>query len=52
MLEINVLFQGVSKIIQQVQGQVKQSINTAMLQSYWQIGRLIVEHEQQGGATS
>ena len=49
MAEINVLFQDVSKIIQQAQGKVKQNINTAMLQSYWQIGRLIVEHEQQGG---
>lgn len=25
-----------------------QAVNSAMVQSYWQIGRLIVEHEQQG----
>ncbi|MCF6317683.1 MAG: PDDEXK nuclease domain-containing protein [Proteobacteria bacterium] len=35
-------------LIQKTQSQVKQSINTAMLQSYWHIGRLIVEHEQNG----
>ncbi len=35
-------------LIQKTQSQVKQSINTAMLQSYWHIGRLIVEYEQNG----
>jgi len=25
-------------------------VNTAMVQSYWEIGRLIVEHEQQGNS--
>lgn len=25
-----------------------QAVNSAMVQSYWQVGRLIVEHEQQG----
>ncbi|EHK61130.1 DUF1016 N-terminal domain-containing protein [Halomonas sp. GFAJ-1] len=23
-------------------------MNTAMVQSYWEVGRLVVEHEQQG----
>ncbi len=27
---------------------IKQAVNTAMVQAYWQIGRLIVEDEQQG----
>ena len=27
-----------------------QTVNTAMVQTYWQVGRLIVEHEQQGQA--
>ena len=27
-----------------------QTVNTVMVQTYWQVGRLIVEHEQQGQA--
>lgn len=41
----------VSEITQQVEqarGQVHQAMNTAMVQSYWEVGRLIVEHKQQG----
>lgn len=34
--------------IEVARGQVRQAVNRAMVQSYWQIGRLIVEHEQQG----
>ncbi|MDI1293447.1 MAG: PDDEXK nuclease domain-containing protein [Methylobacter sp.] len=29
---------------------VVQAVNSAMVQTYWQIGRLIIEHEQQGQA--
>ncbi len=42
------LFIDIARIIEQARGQVRQSINTAMVDSYWQIGRLIVEHEQNG----
>lgn len=35
-------------IIQQARTQVHYAVNTAMVQAYWQIGRLIVEHEQKG----
>ncbi|MDQ6953459.1 MAG: PDDEXK nuclease domain-containing protein [Mariprofundaceae bacterium] len=42
------LFQHIADVIQQAHSQVRQTVNVAMLQSYWQIGRLIVEHEQQG----
>jgi len=42
------LLQAVSQVIQQARQQVQQSINSAMVQCYWQVGRLIVEHEQQG----
>lgn len=38
----------IAHIIEQARGQVRQAVNFAMVQSYWQIGRLIVEHEQQG----
>lgn len=44
------LFIDIARIIEQVRGQIRQSINTAMVDSYWQIGRLIVEHEQNGEA--
>jgi len=44
------LFQNIAEIIKQARHQVQQSVNHAMVQSYWQIGRLIVEHEQQGNA--
>lgn len=46
---------GLSKLVDAIAGQieqarnhVRQSVNSAMVQSYWQIGRLIVEDEQQG----
>jgi hypothetical protein len=34
--------------IQQSRQQVQQAVNSAMVQCYWEIGRLIVEHEQHG----
>ena len=34
--------------IEQARSQVRQAVNSAMVAGYWQIGRLIVEHEQQG----
>ncbi|WP_232216318.1 DUF1016 N-terminal domain-containing protein [Methylobacter marinus] len=44
--ELAPLFSDIAVIVQQVQ----QAVNSAMVQCYWQIGRLIVEHEQQGQA--
>lgn len=40
----------IGAVIQQARGVLVQQVNTAMVQSYWQIGRLIVEHEQHGQA--
>jgi len=40
----------IASIIQQARSHVRQSVNSAMVASYWEIGRLIVEHEQQGSA--
>lgn len=34
--------------IEQARGQLRQAVNSLMVQSYWEIGRLIVEDEQQG----
>ena len=42
------LVSAMTQQIEQARGQVRQAVNTAMVQSYWEIGRLIVEHEQQG----
>lgn len=44
------LLTDIAAVIQQSRQQVQQAVNSAMVQCYWQIGRLIVEHEQQGQA--
>ncbi|MDH2925706.1 PDDEXK nuclease domain-containing protein [Lonepinella koalarum] len=44
----NTLFSQIAEIIHQARNQVRQTVNVAMVQSYWEIGRLIVENEQQG----
>ncbi|MCL2590990.1 MAG: PDDEXK nuclease domain-containing protein [Betaproteobacteria bacterium] len=38
----------IAEVVEQARGHVRQSVNQAMVASYWKIGRLIVEHEQQG----
>lgn len=43
-----VLFQQISGLVQQARRQLQRSVNSAMAHTYWQIGRLIIEHEQQG----
>ncbi len=45
-----VLTTRIAEVIQQARGHLRQSVNQAMVASYWEIGRLIVEHEQQGQA--
>ncbi len=44
------LLQEIAEIIQQARSQVRQAVNQAMVQCYWQIGCLIVEHEQHGNS--
>jgi len=44
------LFEDIREIIRQGRNKAKQSIDLAMVQSYWLIGRRIVEDEQQGEA--
>lgn len=44
------LVSAIAQQIEQARGQVRQAVNTAMVQSYWEIGRLIIEHEQQGNS--
>jgi len=42
------LYQRVAEILEQARGQVARTVNTAMVQAYWHIGREIVEVEQAG----
>jgi hypothetical protein len=42
------LYQAITQVVQQAQQQVRQVVNQQMVQAYWRIGHLIVEHEQQG----
>ncbi|MDH2997693.1 hypothetical protein A1D22_08185 [Pasteurellaceae bacterium LFhippo2] len=42
------LIGNIAKIIEQARSQVRQTVNSVMVQSYWEIGRLLVEDEQQG----
>lgn len=44
----SVLYEQISTLVEQSRQQVQQTINTTMVQTYWQIGCLIVEGEQQG----
>src|SRR5450830_951107 len=43
-----VLYQGIRDVLLAARTQVRQTVNTTMVQAYWQIGRLIVEDEQGG----
>lgn len=47
---LSTLVEQIAHAIDQARRQVRQSVNSAMVASYWEIGRLIVEHEQQGEA--
>jgi predicted nuclease of restriction endonuclease-like (RecB) superfamily len=42
------LFDGIRSLLLAAKSQVRQTVNTAMVQTYWHIGRLIVEDEQGG----
>lgn len=44
----DMLLQSIREVVQQTRTHVERQVNTAMVQTYWQIGRLILEHEQQG----
>jgi len=45
---VHKLYHHITQILQSARRQVVQSVNIAMVQSYWEIGRIIVEEEQQG----
>ena len=48
--EMETLLHNISTVIQETRGQVRRAVNHAMVTCYWEIGRLIVEEEQQGEA--
>jgi predicted nuclease of restriction endonuclease-like (RecB) superfamily len=45
---VGALYQGIRDILLAARIQVRQTVNTTMVQTYWQVGRLIVEDEQGG----
>jgi predicted nuclease of restriction endonuclease-like (RecB) superfamily len=45
---VDQLYARIAEILAQARGTVARSINTAMVQAYWQIGREIMEVEQRG----
>ena len=47
---LTTLISQIADVVQEARSRVRQSVNQAMVVSYWEIGRLIVEHEQQGQA--
>ena len=44
----NRLFNKVSELLKAAQNTVLQTINTTMVETYFEIGKMIVEEEQQG----
>lgn len=44
------LYAQIRAVLSQARQQAQRSVNQAMVQAYWQVGRLIVEHEQAGQA--
>jgi predicted nuclease of restriction endonuclease-like (RecB) superfamily len=42
------LYREVRAVLDEARASAYRAVNTAMVQSYWQVGRLIVEHEQGG----
>lgn len=48
--EKNDILQDIRKIIEQGRLQVVRTVNTAMVMTYWEIGKRIVEDEQSGNA--
>lgn len=46
--EIPELLTEIRSILNQARTQLQQTVNHTMVQTYWNVGRLIVEHEQEG----
>lgn len=46
--QYNELVSGIGHIIESARGKAAQAVNTMLVDTYWQVGRYIVEYEQQG----
>ena len=46
--EDNALFAQIKKVLDEARQQVARSVNTTIVKAYWQVGKYIVEYEQQG----
>lgn len=46
--ELNKLADNIAKIVNQSKSQLMQTVNTTLVATYWNIGKYIVEFEQQG----
>lgn len=44
----NPLYQEIRTVLESARASAYRAVNSAMVQAYWQVGRLIVEHEQGG----
>ncbi len=42
------LYRNIRQVLEQARAATYRAVNFAMVQAYWQVGRLIVEHEQKG----
>ena len=42
------LYDRIHKLVLNARDQLRQTVNTAMVQTYWDIGRMIIEEEQAG----
>ena len=42
------LYRDIRAVLESARSSAYRAVNTAMVQAYWQVGRLIVEHEQGG----
>src|SRR3954454_5047882 len=42
------LYQGILQVLEQARASAYRAVSFAMVLAYWQVGRLIVEHDQHG----
>jgi len=47
-LKENQLFSRISELIEQARGRVASVVNLTMVHTYYEVGRMIIEDEQQG----
>ena len=45
---LEAVFRGIAQVLEEARATAYRAVNSAMVQAYWNIGRIIVEEEQQG----